>query len=124
MNQLSPLTVPLVASGVVPVFEGFGADDPMWQGAGARSVSVEVAFAMPFAAPPHVQVAVSTLDADQSRNLRYRLEVEDVGRKSFLVTSHVWDDTRIGRLAVSWIAIGEQAAGTGPGRAGRSRAKR
>lgn len=110
MNQIARPRVPAAASGNVVVFEGFGPDDAMWQGEGERSTSVEIAFGLRFAAPPHVQVAVSMLDADQSRNLRYRLEADEIGAAGFRLSVHVWDDTRIGRLAVSWLAIGERPA--------------
>jgi hypothetical protein len=83
---------------------------PMWCGDGRREVAASVPFHRPFSGVPSVQVSIRMIDGDAKSNLRLDLSVSEVDAARFIVTARTWSDTRIGRLAVSWFAIGERAA--------------
>ncbi len=78
----------------------------MWCGRGDRMVASRVAFKNPFISKPAIQVAISAIDAAKEQNLRLRLSAEQISNDGFLLEAHTWDDTRIGRLSVSWLAVG------------------
>lgn len=99
-----------VESGQVALFDHIEPEGPMWAGAGPRTVESSIRFGGAFAAPPGVHVSISSIDAAHEQNLRLRLEALDVSSEGFRLAVHTWGDTRIGRLSVSWLAIGSSAA--------------
>lgn len=113
MNNVNPLTL-AIGGGVVKVFDHIENNGPMWAGSGKRWARAVVEFTEPFSSPPTVQLSISVIDADCSRNLRLDLHAEDVSETGFTAVSHTWSDTRIGRLQVNWTAIGSRVAGSTP----------
>jgi hypothetical protein len=103
-----------IDSGSVAMFDHIDTDGPMWTGSGPRAVRVEVKFTQPFFAPPAIHMSTSMIDADSSRNLRLSLVAEDCTPHGFTAVAKTWSDSRIGRLAVMWTAIGEGVRGTTP----------
>lgn len=96
-----------VASGTTLVFDHIESDGEMWFGKGERWAGTDVAFDEPFDKSPVVQMSIEMIDADHNCNLRLQLNAEKVTRTGFRATAYTWSDTRIGRLSVSWMAIGK-----------------
>lgn len=97
-----------VESGVVRMFDHFESEGPMWMGSGKRWSRQAVQFSKPFQAAPEIQLSLSMIDADSGRNLRLELISEDVTPEGFTAVAHTWSDTRIGRLSLKWIAMGNR----------------
>lgn len=93
-------------SGQVALFDHIEGEGPMWSGDGPRSVVSAIQFSGDFAKAPGVHVSICSVDAAHEQNLRLRLEATEISPKGFVVEAHTWGDTRIGRLSVSWLAVG------------------
>ena len=89
------------------LFSDFEDGGEMWTGEGTRERRVALHFAQPFKSPPAVQAALSMWDMDSDRNARADLSVEQVETTGFVAVFRTWDDTRIARARISWMAIGE-----------------
>lgn len=96
----------VIDGGVARVFDDVENDGPMWAGTGKRWARTAVRFAERFNSPPTVQLSIALIDTDSGRNLRLELYTEDVTAEGFTAVAHTWKDTRIGRLHVSWTALG------------------
>ncbi|MEM0921640.1 MAG: H-type lectin domain-containing protein [Pseudomonadota bacterium] len=93
-------------SGTDLVFDHIEDEGPMWIEKGERWAEHPIRFDSPFDKAPHVLLSVEMIDADHSTNLRLQLRAEEVRRGGFKAVAYTWSDTRIGRLSVSWLAIG------------------
>lgn len=109
MSELSQIMALGVASGTVLVFDHVITSGEMWTGSGKRWARAEVVFETPFDSPPHVQLTLQMIDSDQAHNLRLALSAEAISRTGFQAVAHTWNATRIGRLSLSWLAIGEKS---------------
>lgn len=96
--------------GALALFDHVETGGEMWTGSGRREISARAAFARPFSEPPAVLVAIRLIDGDSRSNLRLELAVTGCDPAGFTVTARTWSDTRIGRLSVSWLAVGERRA--------------
>lgn len=113
MNMNAPFTLG-VENGVVQMFDHFESEGPMWRGSGKRWARQSLRFSVPFQAPPSIQLSMAMIDADSARNLRLELIAEDVSAEGFTAVAHTWSDTRIGRLKLNWVAIGNSGANIEP----------
>ncbi len=113
MNRMTPVTL-AVDSGVARMFDHIESEGPMWASSGKRWARTVVRFDTPFHAPPSIQMSIAIIDADSGRNLRLEFLTEDVTAEGFTAVAHTWSDTRIGRLQISWTAIGSRAQGSEP----------
>lgn len=95
------------AAGSVLVFDHIETNGQMWVGTGERRATAKVKFEAAFDRAPHVLLSISMIDADNGSNLRLQLSAENVTRTGFMAIAYTWKDTRIGRLSVSWIAMGK-----------------
>ena len=95
------------ASGTGLIFDHIEDSGPMWMSRGERWADTIIHFETPFDRPPHVMLSIEMIDADNSTNLRLQLRAEDITRNKFRAVAYTWSDTRIGRLSVSWFAIGK-----------------
>lgn len=81
---------------------------PGWNlstGTGERIfLSPDIKFSLPFSAPPHVVLALNSLDSDHATNLRVVLEPYDVEADEFNIKIRTWDDTVLSSVSVTWIA--------------------
>ena len=68
---------------------------------------VWVKFAEPFLSPPSVHVSLSLWDMDSAANVRADLAAEKIGLEGFDLVFRTWSDTRVARVRMSWMAIGE-----------------
>ncbi|KUF09732.1 H-type lectin domain-containing protein [Pseudoponticoccus marisrubri] len=91
------------------VFSDFASGGEMWTGSGARERRKPVRFAEPFRVPPSVQVALSLWDMDQGANVRADIVADKITKTGFDLVFRTWSDTRVARVRMSWIAIGEVA---------------
>jgi hypothetical protein len=89
------------------VFADFKSGGEMWTGEGEREKRLAVTFSEPFRTAPVVQVAPSLWDWDGGTNARAQVLAENVTEKGFDLVVRTWSDSRIARMQLSWIAIGE-----------------
>lgn len=89
------------------VFSEFATGGSMWTGDGSRERRKAVRFSEPFRTPPSVQVALSLWDIDQRANVRADVSAEDITREGFDLVFRTWADTKVARVRMNWLAIGE-----------------
>lgn len=89
------------------VFSEFATGGDMWTGEGSRERRKRIRFSEPFRVPPAVHVGLSLWDVDQRANVRAELVAEKIGKEAFDLVFRTWADTRIARVRLSWMAIGE-----------------
>lgn len=88
------------------IFNHVDSNDIMWSGDGERRVEVNFIFKQPFLDEPVISIALSGIDADQGRNLRFNLQAENVSSTGFTAVFLTWEDTHIARASITWTAIG------------------
>lgn len=98
-----------VDQGEEVLFSDFSDGGEMWTGEGRRERRVAIRFSETFRASPVVQIGVSLWDVDTSSALRAEVKAEDVTPEGFNAVFRTWSDTRIARIRVAWMAIGEIA---------------
>lgn len=79
----------------------------MWTGHGPRDMRRAVRFAEPFTGAPLVHVSLSMWDMDQKTNQRADISADKIGTTGFEIVFKTWGDTRVARVRVDWMAIGE-----------------
>lgn len=89
------------------MFSDFENDGKMWTGEGARMRRKKIKFNDAFKQPPSVQVSISMWDMDQDRNQRADIMAEKITEVGFDVVFRTWGDTKVARVRVDWMAIGE-----------------
>ncbi len=99
-----------VDQGEEVMFSDFEDDGEMWSGQGTRERRKSIRFSEPFADLPSVHCGLSMWDMDHGHNLRADLVTEDVTCEGFTVLFRTWDDSRIARVRVAWLAIGSAVA--------------
>jgi hypothetical protein len=99
-----------VAQGTDEVFSDFGSGGEMWTGSGARERRKAVLFDEAFRSPPAVQVALSLWDMDQGANVRADVSADRITTTGFELVFRTWSDTRVARVRMTWLAIGEVAS--------------
>ncbi|WP_127115426.1 H-type lectin domain-containing protein [Shimia sediminis] len=96
-----------VDQGDVPLFSDFEDGGEMWTGTGPRERRKKVQFSQEFKAPPTVHVSMALSDMDSGPHHRAEVTAEEIGRKGCDVVFRTWGDTRVARVRVAWLAIGE-----------------
>ncbi|MBU2959448.1 H-type lectin domain-containing protein [Citreicella sp. C3M06] len=96
-----------VDQGNTEIFSEFATGGDMWTGSGTRERRKTIRFAEPFRTPPVVQVSLSLWDMDQGANLRADISADKVTENGFDLVFRTWSDTRVARVRMSWLAIGE-----------------
>lgn len=92
------------------IFSEFATGGDMWTGHGARERRKPVKFSQPFRSIPSVQVTLSLWDMDQGANVRADIAADKVSETGFDIVFRTWSDTRVARVRMSWMAIGEVAS--------------
>ena len=59
------------------------------------------------ACPPNVQTSVSLWDMDAATIIRADISAETVTEDGFDLVFRTWGDSRIARVRIGWIAMGE-----------------
>lgn len=89
------------------LFAEFEDGGDMWTGTGPRERRKSVAFSAPFRDIPVVHTTVSLWDVDTASAVRAEVVAENITTSSFDIVFHTWADTRVARIRVAWVAIGE-----------------
>lgn len=79
----------------------------MWTGTGPRERRRKVRFGQTFRSEPAVHLSISLWDVDTGSAVRIEVTAELITPKGFEIVSRTWLDTRVARLRVAWMAIGE-----------------
>lgn len=98
-----------VDQGDVALFSDFETDGDMWTGSGTRERRKLIKFSAKYRVPPAVQVSLSLWDMDAQANIRAEVVAEEVTNLGFHLVFRTWGDSRVARVRMSWIAIGELA---------------
>lgn len=98
-----------VDQGDVSLFSDFEDGGEMWTGTGPRERRKRVRFSEPFRSPPAVHVGLSLSDMDSAHNTRAEVSAEKIGPKSCELVFRTWGDSRVARVRLTWLAIGELA---------------
>jgi hypothetical protein len=106
MKRIPPGSVG-IAQGSRILFSDFADGGVMWTGEGDRESRHIVAFKEPFRTPPAVHVSVSMWDTDHQTNARADLSAENITEAEFHLVFKTWGDTRVARIRVDWMAIGQ-----------------
>jgi hypothetical protein len=96
-----------IDQGETALFADFADGGEMWTGDGSRQRHRDVRFSEPFLLPPSVHVSMSLWDMDSATNARADVAAEKITEKGFRVIFRTWGDTRVARVRVRWMAIGE-----------------
>ena len=95
-----------IAQGDTELFSEFDSGGAMWVGDGPRERRKRVTFDQPFRSAPVVQVGMSMIDIDSSRNIRCDARAEDITPDGFDLVFRTWSDSRVARIRMTWIALG------------------
>lgn len=79
----------------------------MWTGVGPRERRGQVTFSTAFRSPPAVHTSVSLWDVDNGSPMRADVSSENVTTDGCDVVFRTWGDSRVARIRVAWMAIGE-----------------
>lgn len=93
--------------GEIALFSDFENGGEMWTGTGPRECRKTVQFSSPFREAPAMHLTISLWDVDTGSAVRAELQAENVTRTGFDAVFRTWADTRVARLRVAWLAIGE-----------------
>ena len=96
-----------VDQGDALLFSDFEDDGEMWTGSGERERLIPVSFSQAFAVPPSVQCSMSLLDLATGPSIRADVTPNDITETGFTIRFRTWGDSRVARIRVAWMAIGE-----------------
>lgn len=106
MKQLSANAIG-IDQGNAEVFSEFSDGGDMWTGQGTRERRKYVRFSQRFKSRPVVHVSLSMWDMDQAANARADIAAEKISEDGFELVFRTWSDTRVARVRMNWMAIGE-----------------
>jgi hypothetical protein len=110
MKRLRSHTVG-VDSGDVVLFSDFEDGGEMWTGRGQRERRRRIAFSENFRSDPTVHLSMSLWDMDSSTVLRADIAADAVTESGFDMVFRTWSDTRVARVRIAWMAVGELSDG-------------
>lgn len=96
-----------IDQGDTVLFSDFEDGGEMWTGRGQRERRRRIAFSEPFRTEPSVHVSISMWDIDNATALRADVTAETVTQGGFDLVFRTWGDTRVARVRLAWIAMGE-----------------
>ena len=96
-----------IDSGDVVLFTDYQDGGEMWTGRGQRERRRHIKFAEHYKTVPTVQLSPSLWDMDSSTIIRADITAESVTKRGFDMVFRTWGDTRVARVRIAWIAIGE-----------------
>ena len=96
-----------VDQGELILFSDFVNGGDMWTGTGKRERIAPVTFSQEYRKPPSVHCSMSLLDMDTGPSIRADVATRNITEKGFDILFRTWEDSRIARVRVAWIAIGE-----------------
>ena len=89
------------------LFSDYENDGDMWTGTGERERVVSVTFSQSYRKPPAVHCAMSLLDMATGPSIRADVAARDITSEGFNIVFRTWEDSRVARIRVAWMAIGE-----------------
>ena len=89
------------------LFSDFENGGEMWTGRGQRERRRRIKFSEAVRTPPTVQTSVSLWDMDAATVIRADVSAEGVTEDGFDLVFSTWGDSRIARVRIGWIAMGE-----------------
>jgi hypothetical protein len=89
------------------LFSDFEDGGDMWTGEGARERRKRIRFSHRFRMPPAVQVGLSLYDIDSNYHVRAEVKAANVTETGFDMVFSTWGDSRVARVRINWLAIGE-----------------
>lgn len=96
-----------VDQGELVLFSDYEDDGEMWTGSGERERIVPVRFSDKYRKPPSVHVSMSLLDIATGPSIRADVGTRDITEKGFDIVFRTWEDSRVARIRVAWMAVGE-----------------
>lgn len=96
-----------IDQGDIVLFSDFEDDGEMWTGRGQRERRRRIGFSEPFRTMPVVHVSISMWDVDNETPLRADVTAEIITVDGFDLVFRTWGDTRVARVRVAWMAMGE-----------------
>lgn len=96
-----------IDQGEMVLFSDFEHDGEMWTGSGPRHIRSFVHFRQAFLTAPVVHVALSMWDMSNTANGRADVQAAEIRSEGFAIVFRTWGDTKVARVRVSWMAIGE-----------------
>ena len=98
-----------IDSGDVTLFSDYENGGEMWTGHGQRERRKHIKFAEEYKTPPTVQLSPSLWDLDTATIMRADIAAENVTRTGFDMVFRTWGDTRVARIRITWMAVGEMS---------------
>lgn len=108
MKKLRSHTIGVESDDIV-LFSDYENGGDMWTGEGHRERRRKVKFSETFKSPPAVHVSPSLWDFDTNTTMRADISATSITKTGFEIVLSTWGDTRIARMRVAWMAIGEVA---------------
>ncbi|WP_108827372.1 H-type lectin domain-containing protein [Ascidiaceihabitans donghaensis] len=96
-----------VEQGDTVLFSDFETDGEMWTGRGQRERRRRIKFSENFRSVPTVQTSVSLWDMAADTIIRADVAAEAVTEDGFDLVFRTWGDTRVARVRIGWMALGE-----------------
>lgn len=72
---------------------------------GERIFTYDIKFKKKLVAVPEIIFAVSSVDASNEDNLRYKIESTLITNEGFLIKVKVWGNTKLYSIAGNWLAV-------------------
>lgn len=96
-----------VDQGEVVLFSDFENDGEMWTGTGERERLVPVSFSQSYSKAPAVHCSMSLLDLATGPSIRADVAPREITETGFKILFRTWGDSRVARIRVAWMAVGE-----------------
>lgn len=96
-----------VDQGDLVLFSDFENDGEMWTGSGERERLIAVTFSQRYSKPPAVHCSMSLLDLETGPSVRADVAPRDITEAGFNILFRTWGDSRVARIRVAWMSIGE-----------------
>lgn len=96
-----------IDEGSIDLFSDFENGGEMWTGNGPRERRRTILFSEPYRATPVVHVAISMWDTDHKSNQRAEISATSITEDGFTAVFRTWGDSRVARIRVGWMSIGE-----------------
>ena len=93
--------------GELMLFSDYENDGEMWTGTGERERVLPVTFSQAYRNLPVVHCAMSLLDLATGPSIRADVGTRDITETGFSIVFRTWEDSRVARIRVAWMAIGE-----------------
>jgi hypothetical protein len=99
-----------IDQGDLLLFSDYENDGDMWTGQGLRERRTAVQFSESYRKLPAVHLSMSLLDIATGPSVRTDVTADEITETGFTIVFRTWEDSRIARIRVAWMAIGELQA--------------